>query len=136
MAQTTPRQFHTQQIHYLRKLVNYNDAGIGSGVLMGTIPAGSLILPFASTIIVATAFNAGTTNNLLIGTSAAGNQLCATADSAAGSAGAKTLALATIGTAAYQASDADIYVTYTQTGTAATAGVARICLAYVPNNDG
>ena len=135
MAATTPRQFHTQQVHYLRKTVNYNDSNIATGVLFGTIPAGAQILPFASTITVRTAFNAGTTNNLLIGTAAGGNQICATADSAAGSTGSKTLALATITTNSYQAADTDLYVTYTQTGGAATAGIATITIAFTVDND-
>lgn len=136
MAKTTPRAYQHQMVHYLRKLVNYNDSGIASGVYMGTLPAGAVILPFASTIAVTTAFNAGTTNNLLVGKTAAGNDYVATADSAAGSAGVKTFALATVTTGAYVSADQDVYVAYTQTGTAATAGVAYVVLAYAVNNDG
>jgi hypothetical protein len=136
MPATTPRIFHTQQVHYLRKTVNYNDTNIATGVIMGTLPAGSQILPFASTITIRTAFNAGTTNNLLLGSAAGGNQYCATADSAAGSTGSKTLALATITTNSYISADTDVYVTYTQTGGAATTGVATITLAFTVNNDG
>lgn len=135
MAATTPRTFHTQQVHYLRKTVNWNDTNIATGVIMGTLPAGAQILPFASTITVRTAFNAGTTNNLLVGSAAAGNQYVATADSAAGSTGSKTIALATITTSSYIAADTDVYVTYTQTGTVASAGIATITLAFTVNND-
>lgn len=35
MVQTNPRQFHTQQVHYVRKTVNYNDVGISAGVRFG-----------------------------------------------------------------------------------------------------
>lgn len=136
MAKTTPRQYQHQMVHYLRKAVNYNDSGIASGVYMGTLPAGATILPFASTIAVTTAFNAGTTNNLIIGKTAGGNDYVATADSAAGTAGVKTFALATVTTGAYITADQDIYVAYTQTGTAASAGVAYITLAYSVANDG
>ncbi len=134
---TAARALSFQAVHYLRKTVNYNDANIGTGVTFpAPLPAGAVILPFASTIVVTTAFNAATTNNLLIGTAAAGNQICATADSAAGTAGVKTLALATVGAGAYVGtSDTTLYVTYTQTGTAASAGSAIITIAYVINND-
>ena len=71
MAQATPRQFHTQQVHYLRKTVNWNDANIATGVLMGTLPNGAQIVDIAVNVV--TAFNAGTTNNLLLGTAAGGN---------------------------------------------------------------
>lgn len=135
MANTNPRQIHTQQVHYLRKTVNFNDASISTGVIMGTLPAGAMILPFASTIVVRTAFNAATTNNLLLGSAAAGNQYCATADAAAGTAGIKTLALATVTTNGYIAADTDVFVTYTQTGAVATAGIATITVAYSVNND-
>ncbi len=131
MAQPNPRQFHTQQVHYLRKKVNYNDANIGTGVIMGTVPAGSQITDIG--INVQTAFNAATTNNLLLGTAAAGNQIATTTDSAAGSTGFKRV---TTGAAlAPFAADTDVFVTYTQTGAAATAGVAHIVISYVPNND-
>lgn len=127
MAQTTPRQFHTQQVHYLRKTVNWNDANIAAGVLMGTLPAGAQIVDIAVNVV--TAFNAATTNNLLLGTAAGGNQI---ADTAAGAAGFKR---ATTGGALNLAGDTDVFATYTQTGTAATAGKANIVIAYAPNND-
>ena len=60
------RELHTQQVHYLRKRVNYNDASIGSGVVMGTLPAGAMIV--SQNVRVSTAFNAGTTNALNVGT--------------------------------------------------------------------
>jgi hypothetical protein len=135
MAATNPRALHTQQVHYLRKSVNFNDTGISAGVLFGTLPAGAQILPLASTISIRTAFNAATTNNLLIGTTAAGNDICATADAAAGTAGIKTLALATVTTNGYRAADTDLFVTYTQTGAVATAGIATITIAFSVNND-
>lgn len=135
-AGTNARDLQMQVMHYLRKTVNFNDTGIGTGIAFANpLPAGAIIHPLASTIVVRTAFNAGTTNNLLVGTSAGGNQLVATADSAAGVAGVKTFALATVGVNARVANDTSIYVTYTQTGTAATAGVADIVIAYSLNND-
>lgn len=130
MALTTPRVYHTQQIHYLRKTVNYNDAGIAGGVIIGTLPAGAQIVDIA--VNVKTAFNAATTNNLLLGTSAAGNQIATTTDTAAGTAGFKRV---TTGGALTLAADTDVFVAYTQTGTAASAGVATIVIAYAPDND-
>ncbi len=130
MAQATPRQFHTQQVHYLRKTVNYNDANIAGGVLIGTLPAGAQIVDIAVNVL--TAFNAATTNNLLLGTAAGGNQIATTGDTAAGTPGFKR---ATTGGALNLASDSDVFVTYTQTGAAATAGKANIVIAYAPNND-
>lgn len=132
-AGSAARQYHTQQTHYLRKHVNFNDAGIAAGVVMGTIPAGSVITN--THVVVRTAFNAATTNNLLVGITATGGEIVASADAAAGTTGYKSMVAATVGTNAYQAADTPIYVAYTQTGTAATAGQAEVVVSFVPNND-
>lgn len=119
------RQTQEQQIHYLRKKVNFNDAGIGSGVVMGTLPKGAVI----TNVVVqcTTAFNAGTTNALQVGTAASGTQV--TNDAATSGTRATTPNLD------LSAADQDIFVTYAQTGTAATAGKAIIVIAYSCDND-
>lgn len=125
MAATTPRQFHTQQIHYIRKRVNWNDAGIGTGVLFGTVPAGAMIV--TQNVRVDTAFNAGTTNALNVGTTAGGTQLFTDAATA----GARSPAIAAV----VMATDTDLFVSYAQTGVAATAGQAIVVIGYVVDND-
>ena len=45
-AATDARQFHTQQVHYLRKSIAYTDDG--TEVTVGKIPSGALILAPAS----------------------------------------------------------------------------------------
>jgi len=126
------RQLHEQQTHFLRKTVNYNDSGIAGGVQMpAALPAGARIT--AIRVYVDTAFNAGTTNNLLIGTTAGGNDVATTSDTAAGTAGYKSV---TTGLTKTFAADSSIYVAYTQTGTPATAGAATIIIEFVPNIDG
>jgi hypothetical protein len=119
------RQLHMQQIHYFRKRVNYNDAAIGTGVVFGTLPAGAMIV--TQNVRVSTAFNAGTTNALNVGTTAGGTQLFT--DAATAGARLPTIASLTF------AADSDLFVQYAQTGTAATAGQADIVIGYVPNND-
>lgn len=121
----TARLLHTQQAHYFRKRVNFNDAGIASGVYFGTIPAGAMIIQ--QNIRVNTAFNAGTTNAINVGTTAGGSQLFTDAATA----GAR---LPTVANLSF-ATDTDLFVSYTQTGTVATAGQADIVIEYVPNND-
>src|SRR4051812_635515 len=104
-----PRQLHTQQTHYLRKKVNYNDSNIANGVLVGTLPAGSMI-DYGSHIKVTTAFNAGTTNVLVVGTTAGGNDISATGTSIAGTAGTKRMSDAdSLGPFA---TDQDIFVAF------------------------
>lgn len=120
-----PRQTQFQQIHYFRKRVNYNDAGIGAGVIFATMPIGALIV--LQVVDCSTAFNAGTTNALNVGTTALGTDIFTDAATA----GRRSPALAAVRFAAVT----DLYVSYAQTGGAATAGVADIVIGYVLNND-
>ncbi len=126
-AGSTARQFHTQQIHYLRTLINYNDADIG-GRKIGTIPAGSNIL--RTNTVASTANNAGTSATLSVGFSAAAATDLVNATSVA-SATANVVTQAPSGKALVS-SDTDIYVTLAMSGTAATAGVAEVIVEYAP----
>lgn len=126
------RQYHTQQTHYIRKRVTFNEAGIATGVVFGRIPAGALLL--RTTIRVVTAFNAATTNVLTVGLSSE----TTTFDDLVAAAGVNEGAIGT--TAVTAASDPaatplNLVAQYTQSGTAATAGEAIIVVEYVPNND-
>lgn len=129
-AGTVARQFHTQQIHYLRKSITYADDG--TTVTVGTIPAGSLILKPISGVAVTTVFNAGSTNVLDIGPSTdSGTDLWAT-DLALG-----TLAFVPLDEAVTNLVSVDTIVqaAVDLTGTAATTGAAEIIIAYIPDND-
>jgi hypothetical protein len=119
------RQTHMQLVHYLRKRVNFNDSNIGTGVVFGTLPAGAVLI--SQNVRVSTAFNAGTTNALNVGTAAGGTQLFT--DAATAGHRVPTIANLTF------AADTDLFVQFAQTGGAATAGVADIIIAYAPNND-
>lgn len=130
MATKTARLFHTQQVHYLRAAVTYADNGVVKQ--LGTIPAGSLILKPISGLHVVTAFNAGTSNVIDIGTSA-DDDLFGT-DMALGTAGFIPLDEAIGGY--YVSADTDMTATVALSGTAATAGSGVIVIAYIPNNDG
>jgi hypothetical protein len=119
------RQTQYQLTHYIRKRVNFNDSNIGTGVVFGTLPAGAMLI--GQHVRCSTAFNAATTNALNVGTAAGGTQLFT--DAATAGHRLPTIANLTF------AADTDLYVQYAQTGTAATAGVADIVIAYAPNND-
>lgn len=128
------RQTQYQQVHYLRKRVNYNDAGVSTGVLVGTVPAGADIL--GASCKVFTAFNAGTTNVLTVGMDASYLNLIAAADVTEGTPGHYDGAKTNAGFFGILAVDTDVFAKYTQTGTAATTGQADIHVTYAPNNDG
>lgn len=111
--------------------VNFNDTGIASGVKKFTLQASvdkPLLLEFSAEVI--TAFNAVTTNVLTVGSDTTANQFLAAADITEGTPGfypasnANKLYRITANT--------DIYVKYTQTGTAATTGKANIYINVTP----
>lgn len=119
------RQTQFQQVHYFRKRVNFNDNAIAAGVAFGTIPAGAMLTDLD--IRVTTAFNAGTTNAINVGTAAGGTQIFTDAATA----GARSPTIPNISFA----TDTDLFVQYAQTGTAATTGLADFVIGYAPNND-
>jgi hypothetical protein len=129
-AGTTARELPTQQIHYLRKTVSFDTAGISSGVAFpNPLPAGSQIL-FA-TINITTAF-AGGTPVLSVGqNSATYNDIIASTDIVEATA-ASTMVLR--GADLTFATDKAIYALLTNVGTGTT-GEAVIVIAYVPDND-
>ena len=100
-----------------------------SAVTIGTLPAGAQIVDV--NIDVTTAFNAGTTNTVTVGkTGSAAAFVTATSVGSAGRASVATTgvysAWANVGT-----SDVDYAtVTFSQTGTAASAGAARVTIVY------
>ena len=121
----TGRLMHYQLVHFFRKRVNFNDNGIAAGVYFGTLPAGAVIVGL--NVRVNTAFNAGTTNALNVGTTAGGTQIFTDAATA----GARSPAIPNISFAA----DTDLFVQYAQTGGVATTGQADFVISYVPNTD-
>lgn len=121
-------------VQYLSRSVSFDTLGIGTAdtVYLGVLPAGSQILH--CTVRVTTAFNAATTNVLTVGTSSSTDTDVVNStdvdESVAGT------AVVYRGCDLNFASDTPIYVRYTQTGTAATTGAAKIVLAYVAMANG
>jgi len=114
------------QLSAITATIAYTDT---SAVTIGTLPAGAQIVDV--NIDVTTAFNAATTNTVTVGkTGTAAAFVTATSVGTAGRASVATTgvysAWANVGT-----SDVDYAtVTYSQTGTAATAGAARVTIVY------
>jgi hypothetical protein len=122
----------SQNIHFIGRDIVFNTVGIGTAdtVKVGRIPAGSRLMPVQ--VHVTAAFNAATTNVLTVGTSSGSNtDIVAAAEVTEGVTGATIVGT---GVALAFTSDTDIYVKYTQTGTAATAGAATILIPYFPPN--
>jgi hypothetical protein len=118
--------YGSNPVEAIYAVVNYNDAGIDSGVAIGTMPEGAKIL--MTHVNIQTVFNAATTNNLTIGVSALGSELAANTDSVAGVAGLKSIVRGH--TQNPLGADRTIYARYAQTGAAATTGKAYIVILY------
>jgi hypothetical protein len=140
-----PRQFNTQQTHYLRFTVNFNSCVLASGtcsVKVGAVPYNAFLVRAYQQII--TSFNSATTDTVAIGTAVGGGQIVA-AQSVHGAAGAATaLTLPSAGitptgngtTPSGGDGGFDIWAVYAQTGTAPTAGQAIYVIEYIAPNDG
>jgi|SRR6185369_9485867 len=122
----------SQNVHFIGKDIAYNTVGIGTAdtVKVGRIPAGSLLIN--AYVRVTTAFNAATANVLTVGQNATANTDIVAAGELNEGATGTTVVLT--GASLTFANDTDIYVRYTQTGTAATAGAATIVITYIPPN--
>lgn len=117
-----------QTVHALRVDVDYNTPNIANGLQFGSLPANSFLIGIAHDC--RTAFNAVTTNVLTVGTDAANANQIADASLIAETVGSQLVApVATFDQRITQ--DTPVYVKYTQTGTAATAGSSTIVLLYV-----
>lgn len=132
MAKTTPRKYHQQMVHYVKRTINYNDADIAAAYV-GTLPAGSVII--GTDVNVATAFNAVTSNNISAGSQATLNEVLTSAQAAAGTTGLKqNFAPNASPYLVDLAADQDIYASYNYTGSAPTAGKAVLIVRYVPSH--
>lgn len=99
-----------------------------SAVAIATIPANSQIVDI--NIDVTTAFNAGTTNTVTVGKT--GTAAAFVTSTSVGSAGRASVASTGVYSAWADTGSSDISatITYSQTGTAASAGAARVTIVY------
>jgi hypothetical protein len=131
---TAARQDPRQVTNTLKMTVNFNDTGVGSGLKFShLLPNGAVITDVL--VEVVTAFNAGTTNTLTVGTNAATyNNIMSAADGIGnGSAALGTqvvLPTRGFGRSITNAADIQPFVMYTQTGAAATTGQAIVVIEY------
>lgn len=102
-----------------------------TGVPVVTLEKGTIVL--RASVRIETAFNAATTNVLTLGSSTTADGLITSANAAAGTVGYKQGTGVELGTEL--AADTTFYAKYTQTGTAATAGVAEFIVEFAnPRN--
>lgn len=131
---STARRHSAQLVHYMRIGVTFNDIGIANGVGKQVLPAGAVII--GTDVVVTQAFNAASTNVLTVGTNGTtANNIVASGDVDESAVALTQNIKPTSAALGPLAADAQVYVKYTQTGTAASAGAAEIIIKYVPDND-
>lgn len=131
MSGPVPRQYHQQVVHFLRKSIAYTDDG--DTIVIGKVPAGSIILKPTSGVHVTTAFNGNSSNVLDIGYSSdSGTNNLATQLSLA------TTTFVPLDEAVGDylcTSDTTISMLVTSTASA-SAGAGEVVICYIPDTDG
>jgi hypothetical protein len=124
------RIYSSNTMHCIRGRMNFDTSGAATGVEIGTIPAGSFVAGVHVHVI--TAFNAATTNVLVVGTAADDDGFATTAATLPGATGMK-LNLTGAQSGDTLTVDTPVVMKYTQTGTAASAGAAAILVNFYPH---
>ena len=128
-AGSTAREYHSQQVHYLRRDITFAET-TAVALTVGVIPAGSVIIKAMSGTNISTVFNHGTNNRLDIGPTT--NDDLYGVDVSLLTANFLPL---TETVSHYVSVDTTIIATPDLTGTAGTTGIGQIVIAYVPDND-
>lgn len=110
----------------MRISIAFNTAATGVFVPLGVLPKGAWVI--AAELSIDTAFNAGTTNTIDVGTQGTPTQFFSGA--AGGSTGVSSAAASTLGKAAAAAADTVVGMRYNFTGTAPTAGSAEALIEF------
>lgn len=121
-----------------RFTLNFNDPNIGTAQKFGALGQNEFIK--AIDCHVTAAFNAGTSNAVVIGTSTASTEIVAATGAnssiTAGTPGVYHLTAAGgLGLGATSAADVNLFAKYVQAGTPATTGAVTCIMEFVPNND-
>jgi hypothetical protein len=115
----------------IRWRFTFADPNLAVGVQIGVLPANAFIITQLMEIV--TAFNAGTTNPISVGTVAAAyNNIHAATDNTPGTPNvyAPVLAANKFGRGLTQGGDTPVFLKYTPTGTAPTTGVGEFLLEF------
>lgn len=136
VAGSVARQDPRQVTNTMRYRFTFADPGLAVGVQIGVLPQNAFILSQFMEIV--TAFNAGTTNPISVGTVAAAyNNIHAAGDNTPGTAGiwfptftAGAGLIGKFGRALTQAGDTPVFLKYTPTGTAASTGVGEFVMEF------
>lgn len=121
-----------QVANTLKRVLNFNDPDIAKASFINSLPQGAVILAVQVEII--TAFNAGSTNPITVGTnSTTYNNIAISGDITSGTIGVY-MPTRGLGQSLANAAGVAVFATYIPTGTAATTGQAQITILYEGGN--
>lgn len=126
---STARKTQLPVSHQISRTINYNDAGVATGVYIGTVPLGSLL--GTTKVVTSVAFNGTVSVALSVGSTLTGTQFINGTDVRTAIARVDTVVPAAA--AGPLATDVDVYASIAFGGTVGTAGVATVELSYNPN---
>lgn len=121
-----------QVANTLKRTLNFNDGDIAKASFANSLPAGAVILQVMVEII--TAFNAGGTNPITVGTNSTTFNNMATSGDIPSNAVAVNLPTRGLGGAIARTAEQAVFATYIPTGGAATTGQAQITILYEGGN--
>ena len=122
------RDYHTAQTHFVSKSVAFNTVVSGSSVVVGTIPANSIIL--RAIAVITTPFNADSTNTISVGTLASSVALISSANATTAGVVTTTLISTAASAVIFPTTELIITARFGQTGAVASAGAAQIVVEY------
>lgn len=127
-ARKDPRQV----LNTLKRVLNFNDGDIAKASFANSLPAGAFIVSVQAYVV--TAFNAGSTNPITIGTnSTTFNNISASGTITPGTPGIYTPTIG-VGPVIAASADTPVFITYIPTGTAATTGQLVVVITYEGGN--
>lgn len=127
---TTARNNMQQDVQTLRGVVRYSH-GASAEVVIGTLPIGAIVV--GGGVLVTTVFDAGTNNNIDVGTKADTDGFATAL--AMTSKGLKAFDELATSDDLYMTADTVIVAKLALTGTAATAGEAIVFVQFIAAND-
>lgn len=125
---TPARKSQFQHVHYIARTLNYSDAGLAAGVVVGVLPAGAM--PGTTKVFTTTAWNGTVSVALSVGTTATGTQYINATD--VRTAAARVDTVVPIASCGPLAADTTIYASVALGGTAGSAGVSTVVVTYEP----
>lgn len=120
----------SQKVHFIRKRFQFGDSGLTAGVKIGRIPARAYISGVSW--YKSTAFNSGTSDTVAIGSTAGGSDIL-TGTTVQSTGFVSHSSAAGLGLAV--TTETDVFIKWTATGTAATAGDVTLVINFHPDND-